>query len=143
MRLLDSAKRLIRELRKWDLAPLGAVLVAVLLMAGAFGFVVTARDKKPDRQKMIRTYFATKPGNRMPHDQLRLVFVSRCDPTNDWQYQGRPIYLCSLSFRDKAFTACFTFDQHGVVAGSVELAKPGSVCYLVAWDENAKSLVIL
>lgn len=143
--MLDTPKRLIRELRKWNLAPLGAVLVVVLLMAAAFGFVATARDEKPDRQKMIRTYFATKPGNRMPHDQLRLVFVSRCDPPNGWdfEYRGRPIYVCSLSFKEQAFRACFTFDQHGVVAGSVELAKPGSGCDPVSWDERAKSLVVL
>jgi len=50
--------------------------------------------------------------------------------------------VCSLSFKDKAFRPCFTFDQHGVVAGSVELAKPGSDCDLVSLDENAKSLVM-
>ena len=69
VRLLETAKRLIRELRKRDLAPLGAVLVATILGAGAFAFIVTAKHKPPRSrfEATIRTYFETKPGPQVPH----------------------------------------------------------------------------
>ena len=92
-----TAKRLIRELRKWNLAPLGAVLVVVILCAGAFAFVVTAHDNPTDFEGMIRSYFATKPGSRVPPDRIRMIEVPRCIP---YAYSGKTIYKCSISFED-------------------------------------------
>ena len=132
-----TAKRLIRELRKWNLAPLGAVLVVVILCAGAFAFVVTAHDNPTDFEGMIRSYFATKPGSRVPPDRIRMIEVPRCIP---YAYSGKTIYKCSISFEDQGFVECFTFD-HDRVTSSFADRKLG--CDLVGWDPSSKSLVVL
>ena len=141
-RLRDKAERFIRELRKWNLAPLGAVLVGSLLFAGAFGFVLTARDNQPDMQRMVRAYYATRGGGARP-DEARLIDVSRCVPL-DVENQGHTIYRCMVSFENEGFAACFTFDHGLVAAGSVELGDPNLAertgCQFVGWDSSSKSL---
>jgi hypothetical protein len=143
VRLPEPAKRWIRELRKWNLAPLGAVLVVIILAAGAFAFVTTAGDKPTDYEGMIRAYFATKPGGRMPADQVRLITVTSCVPLDREARGGRTTYRCSLSFEDQGFVACFAFDQRRVAVGSVELGSPDLGCDRVGWDAKERSLVSL
>jgi hypothetical protein len=167
VRLLETAKRLIRELRNWDIAPLGAVLVATVLGAGAFAFIVTAEHKPPHSrfEATIRTYFETKRGPRVPHDQVRLIHVRSCTrfPYPDvilGVLQTQPIYKCSISFEDQRFAACFAINQgrvdpddrpapgrlddqpRAVVAGSAELKAPELGCPLVGWNARSRSLVV-
>jgi hypothetical protein len=117
----------------------------VLLLAGAIGFVLTARDNQPDMQRMVRTYFATRGGGAPPA-KARLIDVSGCVPL-DAENRGHTIYRCSLGFENQGFVACFTFAHGRVAAGSVELGDhTGYVslgCNYVGWDSDAKSLVAL
>ena len=148
MRLLETANRLIRELRKWDLAPLGAVLVATILGAGALAFIVTAQHKPPHSrfEATIRTYFETKTSSRVPHDQIRRIHVRSCTrfPTDGSQnvLATQAIYKCSISLEDQRLVACFTFDQGRLVAGSEQLNAPELGCTLVGWNARSRSLVV-
>jgi hypothetical protein len=144
-RLSNKARHFIRELRKWNLAPLGAVLVGALLFAGAFGFVLTARDDQPDMKRMVRAYYETRGGGA-PSDKAMLIDVSGCVPL-DAENAGHTIYRCTVSFDNEAFAACFTFEHGRVAAGSVELGDQDASglrlgCQYVAWNSNSKSLDI-
>jgi len=149
VRLLETAKRLIRELRKWNLAPLGAVLVAAILGAGAFAFVVTAQHKPPHSrfEATIRTYFETKPSLRVPHDQVRLIHVPSCARFETGYLSPgvrptQPIYKCSISFEDQRFVACFAIIQGRIATGSAQLKAPELGCDLVGWNARSSSLVV-
>ncbi len=149
MRLLKTANHLIRELRRWDLAPLGAVLVAAILCAGAVAFVVTAQHN-PSHSRFeatIRTYFETKTGAQVPHEQAQLIHVRSCTrfPYRDvilGVLQTQAIYKCSISFEHRGFVACFAFDQGHIVAGRAQLNRPELGCPMVGWNASSRSLVV-
>jgi hypothetical protein len=144
-RLRDKAKHFIRELRKWNLAPLGAVLVGALLFGGAFAFLLTARDDQPDMQRMVRAYYTTRGGGAPP-EKARLIDVSGCVPL-DAEERGHTIYKCTVTFENEGLAACFTFDHGRVAVGSVELGDQNGEfrlgCEYVGWDSSSKSLDIL
>ncbi len=67
MGLLETGSRRIRELRKWNLAPLGAVLAVVLIGAGVIAMLATGGE--PSDQSLVRKYFASPAGGRAPAEQ--------------------------------------------------------------------------
>jgi hypothetical protein len=112
-------------------------------------FVVTAQHKPPHSrfEGTIRTYFETKPGLRVPHDQVRLIHVAFCtrfDPgyVSPGVLRTQPIYKCAISFEDQGFVACFTIIQGRVVARRAQIKAPELGCSLVGWNARSRSLVV-
>jgi hypothetical protein len=125
------------ELRKWNLAPLGAVLVVVVLGAGFLTMVATGGE--PDPEELIRKYFASPAGGGASPEQARRISVSNCVGTGRTAY-GEVEYRCTVVFGDKSYTACFAWNSKRVVAGSRELVSPPR-CTELRWSRVAGSLV--
>jgi hypothetical protein len=126
------------ELRKWDLAPLGAVLVVVLLAAGIYLTLATGGEK-PYEEK-VRAFFESSAGGKATHEQARLISVSDCRPRGD-TIRNALLIWCSVSAGDQAaFVGCFAWDGDHLVGGGVE---PISGCDALTWDRRTRSLISL
>ena len=129
----------LRELRKWDLAPLGAVLVvialaAVVVLALAFG-------RSPGSTALVRGYFASASGGGAPREQADLMQVSECQPTGEF-VDDDVVFVCTVTFRKRIYQPCFAFEGDRVIAGSRELADVVSGCERVVWSPVVKNLVV-
>ena len=133
--------RALRELRKWDLAPLGAVLVVALLAGGFYLFIATGGGLT--YQERVRAYFMSREGGGATSAQSRLIIVPDCRPTREVM-QDQPVYSCVVVFGDQSYTACFAWDGDRLVAGSRKLAPLArGLCNDIFWDRKTRSIVSL
>lgn len=138
--LLAAGSRRLEELRKWNLAPLGAVLVVVLLGAGAVAFIATGGG--PSVEKQIQRYFSSTAGGGARAEQARLIEVNGCHPTYN-KVRDEFVDECSLVFRGEGYTGCFLWNDEGdhIVLGSRQLASLVPGCDRLFWDASAGMLV--
>ena len=139
MSLLAGASRQFRELRKWTFAPLGLVLVVVLLGAGVVTMLATG-GKRPE--EVIQGYFSSPAGGGAPSEQARLIEFKECHPVYK-RVRGKFLDECSLAFRGQAYTGCFLWNDEGdrIVLGSREVAGLVDGCDRLFWDRAAGTLV--
>ncbi len=129
----------LRELRKWDLAPLGAILAVVAL--AALVILAIAAGRGPGRTALVRDYFASSAGGSAPREQANLMQVSECQPTGD--FVEEVVFVCSVTFRSRTYQPCFAFAGDRITAGSRELADAApSRCERVVWSDVVKNLVV-
>jgi hypothetical protein len=136
--LLAAGATLIRELRAWTLAPIGLVLVVVLLVAGVVTMLATGGE--PSDEALVRKYFATATGGGAPKEQARRIEVSDCRRLNTIA-RNEFVYECNVTFGGRGHTGCFALDQRPVVLGSRQLASLVSGCDPLFWDQTAGTLV--
>jgi hypothetical protein len=138
--LLAAGSRRLKELRKWNLAPLGAVLVVVLLAAGAVAFIATGGG--PSAEEQIQKYFSSTAGGAAPSEQARLIEVDECHTTYR-KVRDEFVDECSLVFRGEGYTGCFLWTDDGdrIVLGSRQLASLAPGCDRLFWDASAGMLV--
>jgi hypothetical protein len=133
--LAETVSGRLTELRKWDLAPLGAILVVVLLAAGLYASVTLGGDKS--KEAKVRAYFMSSEGGHATKEEARRIEVSTCQPTGD-QVRGQLVISCAVSFGSRTFTACYAWDGDRLIAGG---SQPVATCLPVLWDERTHSLV--
>jgi len=128
----------LREFRKWDLAPLGAVLVVVVL--AALVILALASGRGPGKPALVRGYFASQAGGGAPREQADLMQVDGCQPTGD--YVEEVVFVCTVTFRGRIYHPCFAFAGDRVVAGSRELADRLGACERVVWSRSLANLIV-
>ena len=138
MGLLAAGSRRLKELRRWNLAPLGAVLVVVLFGAGAVAFIATGGGLSAEKQ--IQNYFSSSAGGRAPAEQARRIEVSDCRRL-DRVVRNEFVYECSVVFAGRGYTGCFALGEDRVVLGSRQLASLVPGCDRLFWDQGADMLV--
>jgi hypothetical protein len=136
--LLARGATQLRELRKWTLAPLGAVLAVVLLAAGVVTMLATGGEPGPEA--LIRKYFSSAAGGGATPEQARRIDVPNCQLTNRI-VRNEFVNECTVIWGGRRYTGCFAFDDDRVVLGSRELGGT-SGCPRLVWDSTAESLVI-
>ena len=124
-----------RALRKWDLAPLGAVLVVVLLAAG-FWATLTLGGAKSDQEK-VRAYFMSSEGGSATEEEARRLEVSTCQPTGQ-TVRNSLVISCAVSFGNQIFTGCYVWDGDKLIAGG---SQPIGTCMPIMWDKRTQSLL--
>jgi hypothetical protein len=133
--LAETASGRLRELRKWDLAPLGAVLVVVVLAGGFLATITLGGDKSyPDK---VRAYFRSSEGGQATKDEARRIEVSTCQPTGE-AVRNALVISCAVSFGSRTFTGCYAWDGDELVAGGNQ---PVGNCLPILWDERTHSLL--
>jgi hypothetical protein len=139
--LLAAGSRRLKELRKWNLAPLGAVLAVVLLGAGAVAFIATGGG--PSAEEQIQKYFSSTAGGGAPSEQARLIEVGECHPTHK-KVRDEFVDECNLVFHGQGYTGCFLWndDGDGIVLGSRQLASLAPDCDRLFWDKTSQTLVV-
>jgi hypothetical protein len=135
--LLETGSRHFRELRNWTFAPLGLVLVVVLLGAGVITMLATGGGPSPE--ELIRNYFASNSGGGATAEQARRIRVSNCAATTGTA-RGEIIYKCNVVFADQGYTGCFAWNSKRVVAGSRELGSSHG-CTPLHWSRAVGSLM--
>jgi hypothetical protein len=137
--LLAAGSRWLRELRKWTFAPLGLVLVVVLLGAGVVAMLATGGDSP---EKVIQRYFSSTAGGGAPSEQARLIEFNECHPIYK-KVRDKFLDECSLEFRGRGYTGCFLWNDDGdrIVLGSRQVAGLVEGCDLLFWDQAAETLV--
>jgi hypothetical protein len=128
----------LRELRKWDLAPLGGVLVVVVL--AALVILALAAGRGPGRPALVRSYFASEAGGGAPREQADLMQVDACQPTGE--FVEEVVFVCTVTFRKRIYHPCFAFAGDRVVFGSRELADQLSTCERVVWSRSLANLIV-
>jgi hypothetical protein len=136
--LLAAGSRVIRELRAWTLAPLGLVLVVVLLVAGVVTMLATGGE--PSDEALVRKYFASAAGGGAPEEQARRIEVNDCRRLNEI-VRNEFVYECNVVFADHGYVGCFALDRRPVVLGSRQLASLVPGCNRLFWDQAAAMLV--
>ena len=138
MNVRQALSQGIRELRKWDLAPLGAVLVVIAL--AVLFVVLIALGRGPGREALIRSYFASSRGGGAPREQAKLIRVADCQPTGDF-VEDNIVRVCTVTFRGKIYHPCFAWSEGKVVAGSRDLGDLTG-CERVVWSPGVGTLVV-
>jgi hypothetical protein len=124
-----------RALRKWDLAPLGAVLVVVLLAAGLYATIALGGHKS-DEEK-VRAYFMSSEGGSATKDEARRIEVSTCLPTGA-EVRNSIVISCAVTFGSLTFRGCYVWHGDKLIAGG---SKPIGNCMPILWDERSHSLL--
>jgi hypothetical protein len=137
--LLETGSRWIRELRKWNLAPLGAVLVVVLLSAGVITMLATGGEQRDE--SLVRKYFASAAGGGAPAEQARRIEVNDCRRL-DRIVRNEFVYECSIVFAGRDYSGCFALSDNRVVLGSRQLASLVPDCDRLFWDKTSQTLVV-
>jgi hypothetical protein len=131
----EAASSRLRELRKWDLAPLGAVLVVVLLATGAYVTLISSAEKSyPDK---VRAYFMSNEGGSATKSEARRIDVSICQPTGE-AVRNELVISCAVSFRNRTFTGCYVWEGNKLIAGG---SQPLAGCEPILWDRRTHSLL--
>jgi hypothetical protein len=133
--LAKTASSRLRELRKWDLAPLGAVLVVVILAGGLYASITLGGDKS--YADKVRAYFMSSEGGHATKDEARRIEISTCQPTGD-AVRNQLVISCAVSFRNQTFTGCYVWEGDELIAGG---SHPVSGCMPILWDERTQSLL--
>jgi hypothetical protein len=130
-----------QELRRWTLAPLGAVLAVVLLTGGVVW--VLAAGGPPSAEKQVQKYFSSPAGGRAPSEQARHIEVDECHPVHK-KVRGEFLDECSVVFRGQGYTGCFLWNDDGdeIVLGSRQLATLAPGCERLFWDASVEGLVV-
>jgi hypothetical protein len=136
--LLEAASKRLRELRKWTLAPLGAVLFVFLIGGGVVAMLATGGE--PSSEAMIRKYFSSRAGGGATSEQARGIEVPNCRQTTRI-VRNEFVNECTVIWGDRRYRGCFAFNDDRVVLGSRELGGT-SGCPRLLWDSTAESLVI-
>ena len=137
--VLQSASKGIRELRRWTLAPLGLVLVVVLLAAGVVTMLATGGE--PSNESLVRKYFASAAGGGAPAEQARRIGVDDCMRLNRI-VRNEFVYECSVVFAGRGYSGCFALSDNRVVLGSRQLASLVPGCDRLVWDKTSQTLVV-
>jgi hypothetical protein len=136
--LLEGGSKRLSELRKWTLAPLGAVLVVFLVGAGAVATLATGGE--PSSETLVRKYFSSRAGGGATSEQARRIEVPECRLTTRI-VRNEFVSECTVIWSSRRYRGCFVFNDDRVVIGSRELGgTPG--CPRLLWDSPAESLVI-
>ena len=109
--LLEAGSKRLRGLRKWTLAPLGAVLFVFLFGGG----VVTSSET------LIRKYFSSRAGGGATAEQARSIEVANCRQTTRI-VRDEFVTECTVIWGDRRYRGCFTFNDDRVVLGRRQLA---------------------
>jgi hypothetical protein len=139
VRLRQALLRGLRELRKWDLAPLGAVLIVLALGVSVFVFIATG-GSSDNEEALVRSYFASPSGGGAPRDEVELMRVGDCQPTDN-SVEGNVVLMCPVSYRGKRYEPCFAWSGDRVVAGSRDLGDLVG-CDRIVWSRGVKTLVV-
>jgi hypothetical protein len=131
----EAVSSRLRELRKWDLAPLGAVLVVIVLTAGFFAILIAGHEKS--YQDKVRAYFMSSEGGSATKAEARRIEVSTCQPTGD-AVRNSMVISCAVSVGSQTFTGCYVWDGDKLIAGGSE---PVGNCMPIVWDERTHSLL--
>jgi hypothetical protein len=138
VRLRQALLRGLRELRKWDLAPLGAVLV--VCAGAALLFIVIATGGGPGNAALVRGYFASHAGGSAPRDQAKRISVGDCQATRD-SVDDNVVWTCPVTFRGQTYHPCFAWAGGTVIKGSRELGNDHG-CDRVVWSRAVGALVV-
>jgi hypothetical protein len=127
-----------RELRKWDLGPIGAVLLVALLVV--VGYAVLVGGAQGDGQeKQIRSYYVSSPGGGAPPELAKLINVRDCDRV------GPPgeyfVVKCELEYGGQTFSSCFEFENDRLVTDDQDTATDPECEKSAVWSRDADSLV--
>ena len=136
--VLETGSRWIRDLRTWNLAPLGAVLALVLIGAGVITMLATGGERSDE--SMIRKYFSSAAGGRAPAEQAKRIEVNDCKRLNRI-VRSEFVYECSVVLAGRGYTGCFALGEGRVVVGSRQLASLVPGCDRLFWDASAEMLV--
>ena len=129
------------ELRKWTLAPLGAVLAIALLAGGVVWMLATGGG--PSAEEQVQKYFSSAAGGGAPSEQARLIEVEECHPTYR-KVRDEFFDECSVIFGGQGFSGCFLWNEDGdeIVLGSRQLATLDPDCDRLFWDASANGLAV-
>lgn len=133
--LAETVSGRLTELRKWDLAPLGAVLIVALLAAGLYAMVTLGGGKS--KEAKVRAYFMSSKGGHATKAEARRIEVSTCLPTGD-EVRSQLVISCAVSFGSRTFTGCYVWDGDKLIAGGSQTVVN---CLPVLWDERTHSLL--
>jgi hypothetical protein len=123
--------------RKRTLAPLGAVIVTILLTAGILYLILTWSEGTPGFGP-IRAYYESAAGGSMPKSVVNRLEFGGCHDTGVTLHDGSKVYECKLSDGPRPFHACFVFDIDG--AGVID-GGPGLLCGAVVYNRATDSFV--
>ena len=135
--LPEAVSNAFRALRKYDLAPLGAIVVVVILAAGIY-VALTTNGEKSYPQK-VRAYFMSSDGGSATKADARRIEVSTCQPTGD-AVRNELLISCAVSVGNQSYTGCYAWDGDKLVAGGNHAI---AGCDPVLWDRRKHSLVSL
>ena len=135
MSLSQGLSKARRELRKWDLAPIGAVLVVVLLAAGLF-LALTSSGGRSNQDK-VRAFFMSSEGGSATNADARRIEVSTCQPTGE-TVRSALVISCAVSHGAQTFRACYVWQGDKLIAGG---NRPIGNCLPVLWDRRSRSLL--
>jgi hypothetical protein len=136
--LLEAGAKRLRELRKWTLAPLGAVLFVFL--SGALVVGMIASGGGPSSETLIRKYFTSRAGGGATPEQVRRIQVRDCRQTNR-VVRKEFVTECTVIWSGRRYGGCFALSRDRVVLGSRQLASLDSGCDRLFWDQGAGMLV--
>lgn len=129
----------LRDLRKWTLAPLGAVLFVFLLGAGVVAML--AAGGEPSSESLIRKYFSSQAGGGATPEQARQIEVPACRHTTRI-VRNEFVSECTVIWGGRRYRGCFAFSGSRIVLGSRELASLVTDCERLVWDPGTNSLVV-
>jgi hypothetical protein len=129
-----------RALRGYDLAPIGAILVVVILAAGIY--LVLTNDGERSYPEKVRAYFMSSAGGSATKDEARRIEVSTCLPTGS-EVGNALVISCSVSFGSQSLTSCYAWDGDKLIAGGNRppIADAYLGCEPVLWDRRRHALV--
>jgi hypothetical protein len=125
------------KLRKWDLTPIGAVLVVILLGGLTYLWFVTAGP--PSTETLVRRYYASPRGGGVPKDVVRRINVTTCQATGQ-SVGDNLIFTCALTLDGETVQGCFALSEDKVVAGSAELGEEVG-CTRLVWGPRTRKFI--
>ena len=133
-----SLRRRLRELRKWDLGPIGAVLIVALFVVVGYA-VLVAGGRGNDREDQIRSYYVSSRGGGAPSERAKLIHVRDCNRV------GPPgeyfVVKCALEYGGQTFSSCFEFENDRLVPDDRDTASDPECEKSAVWNRDADSLV--
>ena len=140
MSLPEAVSSSLRALRTYDLAPLGAILVVVILAAGIY-LTLTSNGEKSYQDK-VRAYFMSSEGGSATKADARRIEVSTCQPTGD-TVRNTLLISCAVSVGNQSFTGCYAWDGDKLVGGGNRQPVVDYYCAPLLWDRRKHALVSL
>jgi hypothetical protein len=125
------------KLRNWDLAPIGAVLVVVVLGGLTYLWFVTAGP--PGNETLIRRYYASPRGGGVPKEVVRRIRVGSCQATGQ-SVGDTLIFTCVLELDGETSQGCFALAEDKIVAGSAQLGEEVG-CTRLVWGPRTRRFI--
>jgi hypothetical protein len=126
------------KLRNWDLAPIGAVLVVIVLGGLTYLWFVTAGPES--NETLIRNYYASPRGGAVPKDVVLRIRVGTCQATGD-SVGGDLVFICPLTLDGQTVQGCFALGADEIVSGSAQLGEEFG-CTRLVWGPRTRSLIL-